>query len=265
MTKSRTYAQRAEHCVNPTAKKLLLLMESKCTNLAVAADVTKKKELLSLAESLGPHICVFKTHIDIVEDFDESLIFNLQEVAKRHQFLIFEDRKFADIGNTVQQQYGKGIYKISHWAHITNAHPLPGPGIIQGLKNEGISKGRGLLLLAEMSTSGSLITQSYTKAALDMAIEHRDFVIGFIVQRKISEDPAFIHFTPGVHLSQEGDPLGQQYNSPEEVIVNKGCDVIIVGRGILQDADPIAATNRYREASWKAYQIRSQNEVITSI
>ncbi|KKR99098.1 MAG: Orotidine 5'-phosphate decarboxylase [Candidatus Magasanikbacteria bacterium GW2011_GWC2_41_17] len=196
-----TYSERAKLCVNLTAKRLLQLMDDKQTNLALAADVTTKKELLQIASELGPHICVLKTHIDIIEDFDTELITKLQRLWEKHNFLIFEDRKFADIGNTVKEQYQGGIYHIADWAHITNAHTVPGPGIIHGLKEIGLPKNRGLLLLAEMSSKGTLAQGEYTQKTIQMALDNKDFVIGFITTRQIIEDPCFINFTPGVQLA----------------------------------------------------------------
>ena len=252
-----TYSERARVCTNPTAKKLLQLMDQKQTNLAIAADVITKKELLEIADTLGPEICILKTHIDIVEDFDEDLIIRLQRLSEQHNFLLFEDRKFADIGNTVIHQYENGIYHIADWAHITNAHTVPGPGIIEGLKQVGLRKGRGLLLLAEMSSKGTLAQGEYTQKTLKMAQANKDFVIGFITMKKLLDDPCFINMTPGVKLAEGGDSMGQQYNTPENVIAKNGSDIIIVGRGIYEAQDPVADAKKSRDAGWKVYQSRN--------
>ncbi|KAI9104546.1 Orotidine 5'-phosphate decarboxylase domain-containing protein [Phlyctochytrium arcticum] len=256
----QSYSSRALNFTNTTARALLHLMDTKQTNLSIAADVTTKAELLRLADLLGPYICVFKTHIDIIDDFDQDLVEQLKELGRKHNFLIFEDRKFADIGNTVKFQYSSGVYKIASWSDITNAHPIPGEGIIKGLKEVGLPLNRALLLLAEMSSAGSLATGSYSEEAVRMAHKNRDFVVGFIGQRRLEVAGAsdvsntdFLYLTPGVSMAQPGDSLGQQYRSPEQVILESECDVIIVGRGIYTAPDPVAEAKRYREAGWNAY------------
>ncbi|TDH07102.1 hypothetical protein EPR50_G00120280 [Perca flavescens] len=252
-----SYADRAKlPNVHPLASKLLKTMEEKQSNLCVSADVTSSEELLQLADSLGPNICMLKTHVDILKDYTAAFSQRLRALAEKHNFLIFEDRKFADIGNTVKHQYEGGLYQISSWAHIVNAHGVPGPGVVKGLSAVGKPLGRGCLLIAQMSSRGSLATGEYTKAVLKMAEEQSDFVIGFICGSKITQRPEFIHMTPGVQMQAGGDGLGQQYSTPEEVLYNKGSDVIIVGRGILEAPDRLKAVESYRKSGWEAYTKR---------
>lgn len=261
--KKLTYAERAEKVKSPMGRRLLELMETKKTNLAVSADLTTKASLLELAESVGPQICMLKTHADIVADWDEGTGPALAEIAKRHQFLLFEDRKFADIGNTVQHQVSGGVHTISKWAHVVNAHAVPGPGIISGLKRaveqadteEG--KSLGLLLLAEMSSEGNLATAlpGYKEKTIEMAEAEKEFVFGFISMGRIAGDE-FVYLTPGVKNAAGGDDLGQQYNTPQKVIGEMGSDVIIVGRGVYQADDPAKEAKAYRDAGWRAYETR---------
>lgn len=248
-----TYENRIAHCTNPVAKTLLAIMIAKQTNLCVNPDLTTCEEVLSIADKVGPSICVLKTHVDIINNFTPSFITELQSLAKKHNFLIFEDRKFADIGNTVKLQYEHGIYHIADWAPITNAHTLPGPGVIEGLKTVGLPKGNALLLLAQMSSKDNLFSQDYTDQTLVMAEKNKDFVIGFIAQQRLSDTPYFIYFTPGIKLQSGNDALGQQYNTPEHAIITNDVDIIIVGRGIFEAENPQKEAEIYREAGWNAY------------
>nr|Q25566.1 RecName: Full=Uridine 5'-monophosphate synthase; Short=UMP synthase; Includes: RecName: Full=Orotate phosphoribosyltransferase; Short=OPRTase; Includes: RecName: Full=Orotidine 5'-phosphate decarboxylase; AltName: Full=OMPdecase [Naegleria gruberi]AAA29385.1 OMP synthase [Naegleria gruberi] len=263
--KELTFTERAELTNNEFSKKLFKLMEEKQTNLCVAADITSKDDLLKLADETGPEICMLKTHIDTLDDQpDEQFTQQLKELAKKHNFLIFEDRKLADIGQVVKQQYARGPFKIAQWSDLCNSHLVSGgsatvKALKESLKEENITEPRGLLLIAQMSTEGATTGESTKQEALKVALENPDFVSGFICQSKLRDDlDQFLYCTPGVRLDVKGDSLGQQYNSPEYVVCEKKCDVIIVGRGIYHDKERQNAAKLYRKLGWEAYQKRIQ-------
>ncbi|KAL9078173.1 MAG: hypothetical protein Q9157_002896 [Trypethelium eluteriae] len=399
-TRNQPYENRSNlNDTNPLTAYLFRLMVIKRSNLCVSADVTTTNQLLELAEEVGDSIVLLKTHADIISDFAERTIRGLRDIAARKHFIVFEDRKFGDIGSTVQKQYVGGPLSIVRWAPIVNAHIFPGPAIITALKEaaehalsgynaavsteisadeleahnyphdspiasassssssdphsantgypgaatssssasastaaparptpnrvpsenvvdsddgsegaitaqhrkpsiisvsssittryehiapppspgpkiplrhqgESVSSaierlgspplGRALLLLAQMSSEGNLLTGEYTQRCAQMARGHREFVMGFIAQESLNREPAdnFITLTPGVSLVGKGDGLGQQYNGPDKVIKDAGSDVIIVGRGILIAEDRAEEAEKYRAAGWRAYEER---------
>ncbi|KHJ34102.1 putative orotidine-5 -phosphate decarboxylase [Erysiphe necator] len=357
-----SYSDRAARSTHPLSSYLLRLMTLKKSNLCFSADVSNAKHLLSLANAIGPSIVVLKTHYDLISNWDYNPTTGtgarLAHIARRHGFLIFEDRKFADIGNTVRLQYVEGTARIIDWSHIVNINMIPGKASIEALssaagkwkynnhykvktdisvgtspnldysgdredtkadnyfftpdtdcpqpsptiqarkssivsittvsqhfesvnsprnndefaleKFEGIEEAptdRGLLILAQMSSEGNLATREYTDACVKIAREFKDYVMGFVSQESLNSEPEdhFLTFTPGCHLPPSGwdenlklasDGQGQQYNTPSKLIEKMGSDIIIVGRGITEAADPASEAERYRVSGWEAYEKR---------
>lgn len=258
------FETRADHAKCAVAKKLFRLMATKETNLCVAVDLPKVNLILDLVEQIGPYICVLKTHVDVIEDFNENFVQTLATLAVKHNFLILEDRKFADIGHTVSMQYSKGLYKISNWADLVTCHSLPGKGVLDGLKSgAGDYSNRGVFLLAEMSSKGNLINQKYTKDTMELATDasHSDFIAGIVCQTLgVVTNPGLIQLTPGVQISNTNDELSQQYNTPEVVVKDKGADIAVVGRGITSAANAAVTAKQYRDQLWAAYCERIKTE-----
>ncbi|XP_012283675.1 uridine 5'-monophosphate synthase [Orussus abietinus] len=253
---SMNFLRRAAESKNPVASKLFRLMSSKETTLCLAADLTTTNSILELANLAGPHIAVLKIHVDIVEDFTKDFTKQLRQLAEKHDFLLMEDRKFGDIGHTVSLQYQKGVYRIAEWADFVTVHPIAGPKIISGLETalDGISEHRGFFLVCEMSSEGALTTEDYIRRAVSMA-KCSETIVGVVSQSEVISDPGLIQLTPGVRLSETSDSLGQRYNTPATVVAS-GADLVVVGRGITEANDKLAAILRYKEALWQAYKKR---------
>jgi len=272
-----SFAERAESHSHPLVHQLFALAEQKQSNLTLSADVTTSRELLDIADRVGPHIVVLKTHIDIVADLTPETLKELVDLAQKHNFFIFEDRKFVDIGSTVQKQYHGGALRISEWANIVNIAVLAGEGIVEAFEQllypakkpsevQDLTN-RGVLILAEMTSKGSLATGDYTARSVDMARNHPGTIIGFVATQALTEvgstaascpaaaDEDFVVFTTGINLGSKGDNLGQQYNTPASAVA-RGADIIIVGRGIYAAPDPVQTAKEYQKAGWEAYLAR---------
>ncbi len=244
--KRLSYEEKLELCEHSVAQKLLNIAIEKKSNLIVSADVISTQELLDLAEKVGPHIVALKTHIDIVADFDpDKTILPLKDLATKHNFLLMEDRKFADIGNTQELQFTYGIYKISNWADFVTSQVIGGYDSLDCFRNVGV------VAILGMSSKGTLTDQNYQEEALKIAQSHPN-VIGGVSQKQIPDE--LLLFTPGVNLSDSGDGKGQQYNTPEHVFKNLHTDFIIVGRGIYKSNDAEKSALDYKIAGWNAYE-----------
>lgn len=138
-TLKATFASRAETATHPLNAYLFKLMDLKASNLCLSADVATARELIYFADKIGPSIVVLKTHHDMVSGWDfhpeTGTGAKLAALARRHGFLIFEDRKFGDIGNTVELQYTSGSARIIDWAHIVNVNMVPGKASVTSLAN----------------------------------------------------------------------------------------------------------------------------------
>lgn len=157
------------------------------------------------------------------------------------------------------------MLRIHEWAHIVNASILAGEGIIQALdqtiRDGGISE-RAILILAEMTSKGSLAVGEYTRASVEIARKYPQTVLGFVSTKELSShsphatpNEDFVVFTTGVNISSKGDALGQQYQTPTTAMQG-GSDFLIAGRGIYAAADPVAAVKEYQKAGWEAYKRR---------
>lgn len=212
---------------------LIDIINEKKTRLCFSADFTSQDDLFKWIDIVGPHICLLKTHVDIIEDFNNVFIKKILEKKKKYNFLILEDRKFADIGKTFDKQLFGGIYKIGSWADIITIHGICAEGMLSYLSTKNISYIPKIFIVAEMSSLGNIIDSNYSDSCYKIAKKYNELVIGFIAQNDRFNDKQFLIATPGININciNEKD---QQYRTPKEA-VESGSNIIIVGSAIYKN------------------------------
>ena len=259
MEPASVWKERWESATLPMARQYMELATQKQSLVCLAADRSTMKELNDLLDAVHPYIVALKTHVDMVDDWTPEAWGAFCKKANDLGLLIFEDRKFADIGKISEKQM-LGLYNIASWSDLVTAHLISGPDIVDGIQSAWEGKGRsgGVLLLAQMSSRGNLLIPTYTATVAEHGSKHPG-VFGFIGNgsqpsgiselRKLVGNSKLIG-TPGINLATGDGAKGQRYGDPYEAVLS-GSDCIIVGSGIHGKDDPAMEAAKYAQASWK--------------
>ena len=92
------------------ATQLWNIMQTKKTNLCLSLD--SMDNIVSTLESVGDYICLLKLHCDISDSIssddvsgnENTLPYIIHRISRDKNFLILDDRKYADIGHIARQQ-----------------------------------------------------------------------------------------------------------------------------------------------------------------
>ena len=189
-----------------------------------AADCGSMEGMLEKLEEYGPRIGILKTHMDTFSDFDERRLDRLIEMKQRFNILIWEDRKFADIGSVMDRQIKCDAYRYDRWVDIFSLHAITGRESLEYVfKNNTSYK---WIIIGQLSSRGNLIDAAYTEAAKAIYVSNEN-VVGIVCQDDLG--PEFVHIVPGISVERKGDHMGQSYSRPDD---KSHADFLVVGRSI---------------------------------
>lgn len=189
-----------------------------------AADVGNMKDLFTQLDIYGSKIGILKLHVDTFKDFSLDNLLKLQEYKQRYNLLIWEDRKFADIGNIMIKQIKNSIYYYEDWVDIFSIHGITGFESINAVIESNLNF--KWVLVGQLSSSENLINSEYTERCKEIYKQNVN-IIGMVCQEYLG--PEYIHIVPGISKHVEGDDQGQKYSS---VVSKSFADFFVVGRSI---------------------------------
>lgn len=105
-----------------------------------------------------------------------------------------------------------------------------------------------------MSRYGSTNKLFCCAGVMRQAASRPELVAGLVCQSAdVVVSPGLLQLTPGVSLSHGSDSLGQQYNTPQSVVCERGADLAVVGRAIINADNPAATAKEFKTQLWDAY------------
>jgi len=239
-------------CPSPFTDKLNEIITNK-GNICLSLDVPNWTKFFDILDKVKDKICLLKIHLDIMEYFGIEVINKLTKLAFDSKFMIWEDRKLCDIGNTNMLTINKLLnykydmtYNDEEWNEelvdksmidFISIYPIGGLKSIECLFDK-----IGIFLLSEMSSENNMIRQCNTNDILELANDNNTKVSG-IINQKINRENIhenILSLTPGINPQSETDDNGQKYRGTS---LPHNPDILVVGRYIYLANDPLEKIN----------------------
>lgn len=233
-------------------KKIIEIMIKKNTNLCFSADICDVKTLIETVGKVGKHICILKLHHDIIKNFTSALGLSLKKMADELNFVIFEDRKYNDIGNTFKMQYQDSPFLIPSWSNLISVKSFS-EGIYSMFPD---NTEHGIIAISDMSNEKYDFKNEHIKDfnnnKMEKLINKYKSITGIVTQKRVLENDSILYLTPGVNnkITKSND---QNYRSVQAAIIRDNCDIIIVGSGIIKADNVAKEAEIYKMLGWTSY------------
>jgi orotidine-5'-phosphate decarboxylase len=219
------------------------LAQRRGSRLVLALDVEDYGRARGLAEACGGELAALKVHPEHALLWGVShaeLVKTLSGLAGGAPVIL--DAKLADIG---ESNAFKARYYFAQGYGAIICHGFPGEKAVKAVVGEADARGRGVLLLAAMTSEGHLFNESNADALV--AIARQAGAAGVIAPGNQYELLARIRSRLGSDALVLSPGIGAQGGEAAQAF-RAGADLAIVGRAIVNAADPKAAARELKEA-----------------
>lgn len=223
-------------------------------DLIIALDVPSADAALDLVDRIGPDVDFYKIGSSLFTRTGPSVVRALRERGKR----VFLDLKFHDIPNTVA---GSVVSAAELDVDLLTLHTSGGPAMLRAARAAVGHDGPrliGVTLLTSLSAADveqvwakelRSMREEVTRLAAMAAECALDGVVASALEIetiKRRHGAEFVVVSPGIRPA--ADEIGDHVRAAQPAdAVRAGADYLVVGRPVLEAADPVEAARRIRD------------------
>jgi orotidine-5'-phosphate decarboxylase len=211
----------------------------------LALDVNTLEEAEKFVEELYPKIKIFKVGSYLFTAYGPKII----ELLHKKGAEVFLDIKFFDIPNTVAGAVGAAV---NLEVKMLTLHISGGQEMLKAAVQAASDQAQALKTPRPLLIGVTVLTSQKTKPAEVLKLAKLGLGCGLdgvvcsvheaaVLRRKIKKDFALV--TPGIRPDSAGKD-DQQRIATVNSAVKAGSDFLVIGRPILQSADPLLAAER---------------------